>query len=208
MTRKERRGGSRVRCGTAAALITHHHRSHSAVVTDISLTGLQLRGNELPAPGAWISVSLVSPPHEVSAIGHVRWRDERRQAIGVELERGSPKHQRDLRGAMLALAFEAETPKRAALVIADELSAAAALCEPLRTRGWVPVIATTPLDIAYRLTRERPPIEIAIVIGRPFDVTERELVEMLDQDRPGLPHLAIDDVTAVDEHLDKLGQRE
>ena len=208
MTRKERRGGSRVRCGTAAALITHHHRSHSAVVADISLSGLQLRGDELPAPGAWISVSLVSPPHEVTAIGHVRWRDERRQAIGVELERGSPKHQRDLRGAMLALAFEAETPKRAALVIADELGSAASLCEPLRARGYVPVIATTPLDIAYRLSRERPPIEVAIAVGRPFDITERELAELLEEEHPGLPRLVIDDLATLDEQLGKLGHRE
>jgi hypothetical protein len=208
MTRKERRGGSRVRCGTAAAYVTHHRRSQPAVVTDISLTGLQLRGIELPPPGSWISVSIISPPHELSAVGHVRWRDDRRNAIGIELERGSKLHHHDLRGVMLALAFEAETPKRAALVIADDPAAAAQLCEPLRALGYVPVIATTPLDIAYRLSRERPHIEVAIVAGHPFEVTERELVEMIDEQHPGLRHIQVDDFAKLDETLAELGQRE
>ncbi len=208
MTRKERRGGSRVRCGTAAAYVTHQRQSQPAVVTDISLTGIQLRGVELPPPGSWVSISIISPPHELSAVGHVRWRDDRRRAIGVELERGSKLHYHDLRGIMLALAFEAETPKRAALVISDDPTAAAQLCEPLRTRGYVPVIATTPLDIAYRLSRERPHIEVAVVAGHPFEITERELAEMLDEQHPGLRHITVEDIAKLDESLEPLGQRE
>lgn len=208
MTRKERRGGSRVRCGTAAAYVTHHRHSQPAIVTDISLSGLQLRGTELPAPGSWVSISLVSPPHEISAIGHVRWRDERRHAIGIELEQGSNTHHHGLRDAMLALAFESETPKRAALVITDDPALAAQLCEPLRVRGYVPVIATTPLDIAYRLSRERPRIEVAVVAGKPFDITEREMAEMLDEERPGLKHVVVDDLAVLDERLEPLDQRE
>jgi hypothetical protein len=208
MTRNERRAVSRVHCGTAAAYVTHHRQSRPAVVTDISLTGLQLRGIELPPPGSWISISIVSPPHDLSAVGHVRWRDDRRRAIGVELERGSKLHHHDLRGVMLALAFEAETPTRAALVIADDPAAAAQLCEPLRARGYVPVIATTPLDIAYRLSRERPHIAVAVVAGHPFELTERELAEMLDEQQLGVRHITVDDLAKVDETLDQLGQRE
>jgi hypothetical protein len=172
----------------------------------MSLSGLQLRGTELPAPGAWVSVAFVAPPLDVAAVGCVRWRDERRCAIGVSLERGSNSHHRNLAGVMLALAFEAETPQRAALVLADDLATAAELCEPLRQRAFVPVIATTPLDVAYRLSRERPRIEIAVIAGHPFGITRHELHEMLDEERPGLPRIEISDPGKLEEHLGGLAE--
>src|SRR5512135_3370419 len=80
MARAEQRAGSRVRCGSAAAYVTYHRHTHTALVADLSHTGMQLRGSNLPEPGTWVSLIFVAPPHELGATAHVVWKDPRRGA--------------------------------------------------------------------------------------------------------------------------------
>lgn len=193
MARAERRAGSRVRCGSAAAYLTHHRHTHTALVADVSHTGVQLRGFDLPDPGAWVSLLFAAPPHEIGATAHVAWKDRRRGAIGVMLERGTRGHDHDLAAMMLALAFEAEAPQPGALLLADDPGAAAELCEPMRRHGFLPRVPLTRLDAIAALERERPRISLAVLAGRPFGLSIDELADVLSEEYPDVAMLPLDD---------------
>jgi len=182
MARAERRAGSRVRCGSAAAYLTHHRHTHTALVADVSHTGMQLRGSDLPELGAWVSLIFVAPPRELGAIAHVAWKDDRRGAIGVALERGTHGHDHQLAAMLLELAFEAEAERPGALVLCDDAGLAAELCEPLRREGLLPHAPLTALDAIVAL--EHGKISVAVVSGRPFGMTPDDVAGLLADEYP------------------------
>ena len=194
MERVEHRAGSRVRCGSAAAYVTQHRHSEPALVTDLSHTGMQLRGTNLPEPGTWVSLIFVAPPRELGAVAHVAWKDSRRGAIGVSLERGTRGHDHDLAATMLALAFEAEGTLPGVLLLADDPGTAAELCEPLRRRGFLPRAPLTMLEAIDALERERPRISLAVVAGRPFGMNADQIASELGDEFPHVAVLPVEDL--------------
>ncbi|MGE5182159.1 MAG: PilZ domain-containing protein [Acidobacteriota bacterium] len=204
MYRDERRELARVGCLSAAAYLTHHRHTRSTLVADLSGNGVQLRGDDLPAPGAWISLTISLPPHELDATGHVAWHDRRRRAIGVQLERGSPHHRHALDAALAVLASERLERRREAVLLVGDPSLAARLCEPLRRHGFLPAAATTPLDAIARLARDGAAIELAIVARDAFGVPSAQLAELLGSEFPDVTQLELPDGDGADDALDAL----
>ncbi len=204
MHHDERRRLARVGCFSAAAYVTHHRHTSSTLLADVSGNGVQLRGRDLPAPGAWISLTISLPPHELDATGHVTWHDQRRNAIGVELERGSPHHRHALDAALAVLASERLERRREAVLLVGDPALAARLCEPLRRNGFLPAAATTPLDAMRRLAHDGHAIELAIIARDAFGVPSAQLVEVLGSEFPDVTQLELPDLDDADDALDAL----
>jgi hypothetical protein len=191
MERADRRHVSRVRCLGAAAHVTVRHGTRAALLADMSLDGLRLRGADLPGPGERVSINIELPPRELPTTGCVMWRDRGGAEIGVHLDDGLPHGRRDLGAMMLAMAFEAEQPRRAAVLLIDDPRRAARLCSTLRHHGYVPCAIATPLDAAVALTRVRPRVVLAIVGARTLGLPAADVVAFLAGDFPDVDRLVI-----------------
>ena len=163
---------------------------------------MQLRGSDLPEPGSWVSLVFVAPPRELGAAARVAWKDERRHAIGVTLERGTHGHDHDLAAQMLALAFEVEADLPGALLLADDIGLAAQLCEPLRRHGFLPRAPATELDAIHALERERPRISLAVLAGRPFGMDIDDLAAVIADEYPHVVMLPVEERLRDAEDLD------
>lgn len=204
MHHDERRQLARFGCYSAAAYLTHHRHTSSTLVADLSGNGVQLRGDHLPPPGTWISLTISLPPHELDATGHVAWHDPRRHAIGVQVERGSPHHRHALDAALAVLAGERLERRREAVLLVGDPALSARLCEPLRRHGFLPVAAATPLDAIARLTHDGPAIELAIVGRDAFGVPSAQLVDLLGSEFPDVTQIELPDLEDADDALDAL----
>lgn len=157
---------------------------------------MQLRGSDLPDLGAWVSLIFVGPPRELGAVAHVVWKDDRRGAIGVNLERGTRGHDHDLAAMMLALAYEAESEQPGALLLSDDAEISAELCEPLRRHGFLPHAPLTELDAVYALERGRPRISLAVLAGRPFGMSIDEVATVLADEYPHVSLVPLEQLEA------------
>lgn len=171
------------------------------LVADLSLHGMRLHGTSTPALGAWVSLALALPRGEVPAVGHVVWTDRSRAAIGVQLERGSEHHDRELGAAILGLAMEAESGRPGALVLVDDPTRAALLCESLRRHGYLPQAVRTPLDAIRTLHASQPAIKLAIVAHHALGLTGNEVDHFLESEYPDVPRISVEDPIPVTDDL-------
>jgi hypothetical protein len=131
---------------------------------------MQLRGRELPAPGAWVSVVLVA--HDFTSGARVVWKDDHRGAIGLVLAHAPPA----LCGA-----------GPGALLLVDDDALAAELCEPMRRHGLCPHAVATELEAI--LVLEHEPIVLAVLAGQPFGMPLDELLGVLADEYPNVARI-------------------
>lgn len=63
------RRGKKREAAPLIALLTTRHRSHSAVLIDVSVSGTRVRGDDLPVVGS----ELIMSAEKVKTFGTVRW---------------------------------------------------------------------------------------------------------------------------------------
>jgi len=186
----ERRGASRVRCFSAPVYLASDGHVATALVTDLSRTGLQLVGNELPPPESQLSLAVKLPTRELAATGHVAWTDPAHHRCGIEIDR-EPTRQREIGLALLQLAFEIETDRRAALLLVDDPSLAAELCVPVRRHDYIPIAIRTPLQAMCALCRDRPHVEVAVVGPHALGMDRDSVATFLTNEFPDIACITI-----------------
>ncbi len=187
----ERRGAPRVRCFSAPAYLATDGYVATALVADVSRTGVRLLGKELPDRDSQLSLAVKLPSHELSTTGHVAWIDPAHGRCGVEIDR-QPTGQRSLGLALLELAFEIETDRPAALVLADDPCLAAELCEPVRRHDYIPIAIRTPLEAMCALCRDQPPVKVAIVAPHALGMDRETVTTFLSSEFPRIACVPLD----------------
>lgn len=189
MGRAERRACGRIACGSAEVNVTSRDGRRGAMLADVSRRGLRLVGRDLPAPSSPVLLELEAPSGVVTR-GHVTWRTDTHDAIGVEIPKSATAS--DLASAMLAIAFERQSARPAAAILTLDPVLAARLCQPLRSEGFVPRWAATPLEAIELFEGRRPVTGLAIVGPGALGLPHEQALSFLADEYPQIRTVVLD----------------
>jgi hypothetical protein len=150
-----------------------------AVLVDLSLTGAQLDGDDLPAPGSWARLQFNLGGFAFRGETMSVWRQEGRRRVGLSFDPLSVVQRRAIADALMRADLRADEPAGAFVTLVNGSPRLAEVSRVIHEHGFAVNVATTPAEAIRLIVDAHPPVRAAIVARDPSNRSSEQLLEVL-----------------------------